>query len=66
MADFCRQCSIKIFGEDFGDLDDLGCPLPAGMGYQVICEGCGPILVTHEGVCVSKACLERHGGDKAS
>lgn len=28
---------------------------------RVICEGCGITSVDHEGVCVSPACMEKHG-----
>jgi len=59
MADFCKQCSIENFGEDFGDL--------AGMSTEettkkklypvVLCEGCGPIQVDHTGKCVTNNCL---------
>ena len=52
MADFCHECSIETFGEDFGDLKGIGKPgvtLEPGYGWQAICEGCGPILVDNEG-----------------
>ena len=55
MADFCKQCSVMLFGEDFHDLADL---CPEGMFATVICEGCGVIQVDHTGACVSKDCLE--------
>lgn len=46
MADFCKRCSIEIFGEDFGDLAGL-----CGTGETVttICEGCGPGIFDHLG-----------------
>lgn len=53
MAEFCKQCSIDHFGEDFGDFKGIGGtdakPLEEGYGYSVLCEGCGPILVNKEG-----------------
>lgn len=59
MADFCKQCSIDNFGEDFGDLK-LG-PLEPGKYWVVLCEDCGPIQVNQEGECVSPDCLKKHG-----
>ena len=56
MADFCKQCSIDHFGEDSGDLANLGKPeetLEPEEGYAVICEGCGYILVDKAGNCVA-------------
>lgn len=62
MADFCKQCSIEIFGDDFRDL--AGCSkledTARGMFAPVICEGCGPTYVDHEGKCVCRDCLEKH------
>jgi hypothetical protein len=53
MADFCHECSIEIFGEDFGDLAGLVTEqqVVQGLRAEVLCEGCGPILVDHRGVC---------------
>lgn len=62
MADFCQQCSVTIFGEDTRDLagltsaEDVAC----GLYSTVICEGCGPTYVDHNGRCVAPDCLE-HG-----
>lgn len=53
MADFCKQCSIEQFGEDFGDLAGL---CDYDNDAVVICEGCGFINVDHEGTCVSAYC----------
>jgi uncharacterized membrane protein YgcG len=58
MADFCRQCSIEEFGQDFGDLAGLVSPGSAG---RVICEGCGITYVNHLGECVAENCLLAHG-----
>lgn len=62
MAEFCKQCSIEMFGKDFGDLkglsteqhdkDELYC--------CVICEGCGHIQVDSNGACISENCLKNH------
>lgn len=60
MADFCKQCSIETFGEDFEDMKGLVTEAEYGEGYLacVLCEGCGSIQVNPEGECVSKDCLE--------
>ena len=47
MADFCKECSIRVFGEDFGDFAN-----PAKDEFtitQVLCEGCGFIWVNKFG-----------------
>lgn len=64
MADFCKQCSIDNFGEDFQELAHLikpEQPLPAGMGISALCEGCGLTFVDNDGRCIAPYCLERHG-----
>lgn len=55
MADFCKQCSLDVFGEDTGDLKGLGdgMPLLEGHGWGALCESCGPIYVNDDGVCMS-------------
>jgi len=60
MADFCKACSEEHFGEDTGDLAGLipKTLVARGMGSLVLCEGCGPIMVDHEGRCLSKDCLK--------
>ena len=64
MADFCRQCSIKILGISGDDNDMKGLSLPADTEAKhypvVLCEGCGPIQVDHTGKCVSTDCIEKH------
>ena len=51
MADFCQTCATKTLGFDKSDLagittrDDTA----AGRYATVRCEGCGPILVDHNG-----------------
>ena len=62
MAEFCRQCTWELFGEDRSDLDHFGKgkpPLEPGYGYPCICEGCGFILVDDNGSCIEEACLEK-------
>ena len=63
MADFCKQCLMDTFGEDFGDLAGLSKPEDTEQDkYSVVlCEGCGPIQVNHEGLCISSDCYEKHG-----
>ena len=51
MADFCAECSIEEFGQNFGD---MGFPLEEGDDedtvVQCLCEGCGVwIWVDHLG-----------------
>jgi hypothetical protein len=60
MADFCMQCSERLFGEDFGDLAKITTPemWADERSCVVICEGCGHIQVDPEGRCVSSDCLE--------
>lgn len=59
MASFCQQCSIDVFGEDYGDFE--GC-VPEGHLRLSICEGCGfNAVLDHEGKCVSRDCLKKHG-----
>ena len=52
MADFCKTCSIREFGKDYGDLSGL---VEENQVIWTICEGCDNhvrwpfILVNHEG-----------------
>ena len=47
MADFCKDCSIELFGADNKDLAEL-CEDPGRI--DVLCEGCGGwIWVDHTG-----------------
>lgn len=63
MADFCMKCSIKMFGEDFGDLAKLSTEEDTknNLFPIVLCESCGPIQVNHLGECVSPDCGECTG-----
>lgn len=63
MADFCKQCSIQLFGQDYKELAGLISEeeVKKGMGAVVICEGCGFVLVNHLGECLGgEACQENH------
>lgn len=63
MADFCKQCSEDIFGEDFGELAGLIKEEQVTQGFYAvaICEGCGYTLVDHTGKCVAIDCIKKHG-----
>jgi len=63
MADFCRQCSHDMFGQDTGDLANISKVEDTNKGLYalVICEGCGLIQVDHTGSCVSEDCYANHG-----
>lgn len=63
MADFCKQCSFDIWGEDTKDMAGLSTEVDtfAGMFPVVLCEDCGPCQVDHEGTCISPDCLKQHG-----
>lgn len=63
MADFCKQCSTEIFGEDYKDLCGITKEedTKAGQYAVVLCEGCVNCLVDHTGTCVSAYCEKAHG-----
>ena len=61
MADFCKQCSEHLFGDDYRDLAGL---CSEGETVHVICEGCGHTHVDNQGKCVSPYCLQTHGEKK--
>lgn len=64
MADFCKQCSISNFGEDFGDLKEVTKKEVWEKEHKavlVICEGCGFVQVDPDGNCLSQDCLCSHG-----
>lgn len=58
MADLCKQCSIELLGEDFGDLRNHNSrkltseEIAEGQGWYALCEGCGHTLVNDEGECL--------------
>lgn len=58
MADFCKQCSLEVWGEDTKDFQFQA---PDGMVTAVLCEECGPCYVTNDGTCVTPGCLKKHG-----
>ena len=58
MADFCKQCSLEVWGEDSKDLAEL---CDEDQLISVLCEGCGSTVVNSKGICISKDCLEKHG-----
>lgn len=62
MADFCKQCSIELFGEPSPDLADLLTleEESQGLSCKALCEGCGFISIDNEGNCLTPECL-RHG-----
>lgn len=62
MAEFCKDCSIDNFGQDFEDLAGLCQP---GQYAIVLCEGCGSIMVDNEGICQGD-CLDPEHGSKVS
>lgn len=55
MAEFCRQCSEKLFGKDYGDLANVA---DSGSTALVVCEGCGYIWVNVYGERVRYYSLE--------
>jgi hypothetical protein len=68
MADFCAQCSIDNFGDDFRDMAGISTESDTRVCRfaVVLCEDCGPCQVDHNGQCVSVDCLKRHGADNGT
>jgi hypothetical protein len=66
MADFCEQCAFELLDivsrAGFGDLAGLAAP---GQQVYVLCEGCGPALVDHLGVCQGGCHTNTHSGAQA-
>ena len=62
MADFCKECSILMFGTDYRELAGISTEADTknGLFANVICEGCGFIQVDHDGKCVSEDCIREH------
>ena len=62
MADFCKQCCIEMWGEDTGDLANLGPVenLKDGEGWAALCETCGGTVVAQDGTCIASWC-KYHG-----
>lgn len=63
MADFCKQCSIVVWGKDMKDLAGLSTEedTKAGLYCSALCEDCGWIQVDHEGSCVTHEYKDSHG-----
>mgnify|MGYP000408483168 CR=1 FL=1 len=59
MADFCKACSIDMFGKDYRELATPVAPGEPDVICSTLCEGCGPILVNRDGECLSTDCLCR-------
>lgn len=62
MADFCKQCSEELFGEDFGDFANITTieQQQNNLFVVVLCEGCGAIQVDNNGRCVSNCSGNHH------
>lgn len=65
MADFCCQCALELFppNEPYQcDLAGLSTAQDTARGLYpvVLCEGCGPTQVDHNGICVAWDCLSKH------
>lgn len=62
MADFCKQCSIEVFGADYGDYKGLQTEGQTKDGYRMsaLCEDCGPTFVDHTGKCCGPCAKPAH------
>ena len=60
MSDFCKACSIVLFGKDFKDLANITTKeaIKEKRATLVLCEGCGVIQVNVQGECLSRNCLK--------
>lgn len=60
MSDFCKQCSLELFGQDFRDLANLLTEEQEHQGLlaNVICERCGFIQVNSAGQCLTHTAEE--------
>lgn len=67
MADFCKQCSINLFGKDFCDMANISSEQNTKdeMYARVLCEGCGLTLVDHTGKCLGNCMVKEHGNGQA-
>lgn len=63
MADYCEQCAYEhldiVSLPGHGDLAGL---VAAGALVHVLCEGCGPTVVDHLGVCQGGCIHPHHSG----
>lgn len=57
MATYCQDCSLDLFGRDFGDFAGITTPDETRQGIYtgVICESCDSIEVDHTGRRILKA-----------
>jgi hypothetical protein len=60
MADFCKECSIELFGYDAKELASL-CEVDEYV--HVMCEGCGPIMVNSLGIRFSTKLSQQEFGE---
>jgi hypothetical protein len=60
MADFCSQCSVRLFAEDFYDTADITSQeaFEKGRACHALCEECGPIQVDPAGRCLGGCRLD--------
>lgn len=66
MADFCKECSVKLFNKDFGDLKNLVTEREVELGFlaAALCEGCGYIFVNHLGERqINSEIMDKGGGN---
>jgi hypothetical protein len=62
VADFCKQCSVIVWGGVFDPVDnDMAGLCEEDEMVAVLCEHCGHIFVNHLGECITPDCMERHG-----
>ena len=55
MANFCYDCTVKLFGEEYGFENDFqGLCESEEESIQVLCEGCGFIEVNSDGFRIDK------------
>jgi len=66
MGDYCKSCSIKLWGKDHKELAGISTKADTdkGMFAPEICENCGHILVNHLGECVTLECDAADLGSK--
>jgi hypothetical protein len=66
VADFCEQCAWEELGiasaAGYGDLANL---VPPRAHVRVLCEGCGPTVVDHAGICQGGCIKPLHCGEDA-
>lgn len=66
MGDYCKSCSIDLWGKDHKELAGISTKADTdkGMFAPEICENCGHILVNHLGECVTLECDATDLGSK--